>query len=223
MKRFFTPKDLLSIERSCFSAVAAPIDEIVRLGNLYLAKLLSFNRVVPLISRGGNQEALAVQLFLSSLAACEFIPQGPGVTICDLGSGGGFPAIPLKIARPDTGWFLVEARQRKCAFLESIVRELGLFNVKVMCRRLENFTPPEHTTVSVATARAGPSVESVLAWAQQIPSLTDIVLFLSMQDAAAMTATCKNKSFYVAVNKKIDILSEIGDLSLVLIKKKSAT
>lgn len=51
------------------------------------------------------------------------LPPGP---CCDIGSGAGFPGVPLAIARPERHWTLIEPRHRRAAFLEEVVRELDL-------------------------------------------------------------------------------------------------
>jgi 16S rRNA (guanine527-N7)-methyltransferase len=57
--------------------------------------------------------------------------------VADLGSGAGLPGIPLAIARPPAGFDLVEATGRKCRFIEGVVEQLGLANVRVLCARAE--------------------------------------------------------------------------------------
>ena len=76
----------------------------------------------------------------------------PPASALDVGSGAGFPGIPLAIAWPATRVSLVERRERKAAFLERAVRELGLRNVVVVPARIEdlrlepgsNARPPSH-------------------------------------------------------------------------------
>lgn len=65
----------------------------------------------------------------AALAYGEFLPQGAGVL--DIGSGGGLPAIPLAITRPDLRFTLVEIRQKRAAFLDIAIAQLGLSNVHV--------------------------------------------------------------------------------------------
>ncbi|HUB05613.1 MAG TPA: 16S rRNA (guanine(527)-N(7))-methyltransferase RsmG [Myxococcales bacterium] len=66
---------------------------------------------------------------LDSLAAARFLPSG-SVGI-DVGSGAGFPGIPLAIARPDCQFTLVEPRMKRAAFLRSAIAKLDLKNVRV--------------------------------------------------------------------------------------------
>ena len=72
--------------------------------------------------------------FEDSLLGADFIDKG---TLIDVGSGGGFPAIPLKIVNDDLNVTLLDATEKKCFFMETVVRELGLKNVKVIYGRAE--------------------------------------------------------------------------------------
>ena len=76
------------------------------------------------------------RLIIEPLVAAEHIR--PSETFCiDVGSGGGSPAIPLKLAVPRLRVMLVEAKVRKSAFLREAVRQLGLSSVEVENRRFE--------------------------------------------------------------------------------------
>lgn len=71
-----------------------------------------------------------------SLRAAPLLDDLPDGPCADIGSGAGFPGIPLAIARPERRWTLIEARQRRAAFLEEAVRELGL-NAQVAAKTAE--------------------------------------------------------------------------------------
>lgn len=73
----------------------------------------------------------------------------------DIGSGGGLPAIPLAITRPDVGWTLLEATGKKARFLEAVARRLGLRNVAVVNDRAEKAARgPLREAFDVTTSRA---------------------------------------------------------------------
>jgi len=57
--------------------------------------------------------------------------------LADVGSGGGFPGLPLKILRPDLNVFLVESNVKKATFLAEVIRELGLTDARVLVSRFE--------------------------------------------------------------------------------------
>lgn len=62
------------------------------------------------------------------------VPEGPCI---DVGSGAGFPGVPLAITHPTVEWRLLEPRSRRAAFLEEVVRELDLPNCRVIARTAE--------------------------------------------------------------------------------------
>src|ERR1700716_2133171 len=72
-----------------------------------------------------------------SLVLLDFLPPGP-LRVIDVGSGGGLPGLPLRLARPDLALTLLEANQRKAAFLVQAVATLGLANVEVVAPRAED-------------------------------------------------------------------------------------
>jgi 16S rRNA (guanine527-N7)-methyltransferase len=77
----------------------------------------------------------AGELVEDSLVLLEHL--GPAKRVVDVGSGGGLPGLPLKIARPDLSVTLIEADQSKAAFLVQACAKLGLTDVEVIARRAE--------------------------------------------------------------------------------------
>ena len=81
-------------------------------------------------------DAALDRLLLEPLAAARFFPEGD-LKWMDLGSGGGSPAIPLKVARPAARLTMIESKARKAAFLREASRELGLGAADVRDERIE--------------------------------------------------------------------------------------
>lgn len=75
--------------------------------------------------------------YAESLFGARFV--AGALTLLDIGSGAGFPAIPLAVARPDVQVTALEANQKKSLFLKEAKDELGLANLKVVTARLEEF------------------------------------------------------------------------------------
>jgi 16S rRNA (guanine527-N7)-methyltransferase len=94
------------------------------------------NRDVNLVSRRVVSEALVGQV-LPSLAVLRVVPWGRPLRVLDVGSGGGFPGIPLRILRPNVRLDLVDATHKKCAFLEDCLAELRLEGCAVHWCRIE--------------------------------------------------------------------------------------
>lgn len=78
-----------------------------------------------------------------------------GDRIIDVGTGAGFPGLPLGIARPDCSISLLESKQKRCDFLEAVVAELGLKNVQILRGRAEDYAIlPHREAYDLAVARA---------------------------------------------------------------------
>ncbi|MBI1745019.1 MAG: 16S rRNA (guanine(527)-N(7))-methyltransferase RsmG [Acidobacteria bacterium] len=96
----------------------------------YYALLQRWNTAVNLMADLDPLEVARFH-FLESMYAVHFISPSTRNHI-DLGSGAGFPAIPLKLLLPTLRNFLYESRSRRCAFLKELIRELKLSNVSII-------------------------------------------------------------------------------------------
>ena len=83
-----------------------------------------------------------------------------GERVADLGSGAGFPGIPLAIVEPARHFALIESTGKKCAFLRHVAGELGLANVEIVQSRAETYRPPLRFGTVVARA-IGPIADLV--------------------------------------------------------------
>ena len=101
----------------------------------YLSLLQKWQRVQRLVG-SSDPEWIVENLFLDSLLFLRVIPRDL-VALADVGSGAGFPGLPLKIVRPDLDITLIESRQRRASFLAATMRELGLAGVRVVSTRVE--------------------------------------------------------------------------------------
>jgi 16S rRNA (guanine527-N7)-methyltransferase len=94
--------------------------------------------------------------FLDSLSGLPALPADSGIRLIDVGTGAGFPGLPLKIARPDLRATLLEATRKKAGFLRRLIRELALEDVIVVWGRAETVgrDPQHREQYDVAVARA---------------------------------------------------------------------
>ena len=83
-----------------------------------------------------DDEGIYVKHFCDSILPEKFFPQGASVV--EVGSGAGFPSVPLKIVRDDLSFTLIESTGKKCAFLNTVVDNLSLNGVKVLNIRAED-------------------------------------------------------------------------------------
>ncbi len=106
--------------------------------SLYLNELSAWNEKINLISRKKDKPEDIHRHFLDSLLLFKAINIPAGSNILDLGSGAGFPAIPLKIVREDLKIVMVESVRKKVLFLKKMIGSLELNNTEVLQERIEN-------------------------------------------------------------------------------------
>lgn len=123
----------------------------------YYDELIAWNRRMNLTTITAY-EAVQVRHFADSLAVLLVVGDlgAEGVRLIDIGSGAGFPGLPLKIVNPAWQVTLVEATRKKTAFLEHLVAVLGLEGVEVVWARAEELgrDPRYREQFDLATARA---------------------------------------------------------------------
>lgn len=111
----------------------------------YVGLVQRWNRAANLVS-GRLTASHLWELVDESLVAAPYLPEG--VRVLDIGSGAGIPAVPLLVARPDVTGVLLEARERRWAFLREAVRELGL-GAEVRRLRFEDLDDDRFGAVTV--------------------------------------------------------------------------
>ena len=129
----------------------------------FAALLAEANRKINLVSRAKDVSTEIDRQVLISLAASALIHRlGPIHTCLDVGSGGGFPAIPLAILHPKIRFTLIESTAKKAFFLERTAQKLELANVSVINERFEGFpTLP----CDLFTLKAVADISTAFVWA----------------------------------------------------------
>lgn len=122
----------------------------------YFELLLRWNRKINLTAFDTDKPDPALdRLLIEPLLAARVIAVG-GARVLDVGSGGGSPAVPLKLAASAIDLVMVEAKTRKSAFLREVVRTFGWEDARVETARVEELLtrPDLHEAEDVATIRA---------------------------------------------------------------------
>jgi 16S rRNA (guanine527-N7)-methyltransferase len=120
----------------------------------YYELLARWNRKINLTSLDNLDEAID-RLLLEPLVAARFVPS-TAKRLLDIGSGGGSPAIPFKLAVPRLGITMVEAKARKSAFLREAIRHLAIEGAQVETARYEELLvrPELHESHDIVSLRA---------------------------------------------------------------------
>src|SRR5229473_6086047 len=146
----------------------------------YIKILLMWNEKVNLTAIRDPLEILYRHI-CESMYAAGVIPLKSG-RLADVGSGGGFPGLPLKIIRPDLHVFLVESNIKKVTFLAEVIRELGLKDAQVLARRYEELGE-EVAPLDYVCSRALGEFPAFLEWArsEQIAA-KQVILWIGARD-----------------------------------------
>lgn len=145
----------MSLDASIDSGLAALglacTDEQRRRMAAHLELIAKWNRVHNLTAVRETEQMVSVHL-LDSLSLAAHL--GHARTVLDVGSGPGFPGIPLAILRPDLEVTVLDSSNKKCVFLEQAKAELALANVSIACERVEQWRPAHRFDLVVSRAFA---------------------------------------------------------------------
>ena len=134
-----------------------PIDAVkMEQYNRYLLLLQEWNNKINLTAITEEDEVY-LKHFYDSLTLARFVDLNkPTLKLCDVGSGAGFPSIPLKILFPEIEITIVDSLKKRIRFLEILVEELALENVHLIHARAEDFGQKDEfrSAFDVVTARA---------------------------------------------------------------------
>jgi len=132
--------------------------------NKYVGELIEGNKTQNLISRRATEKEIREHIADSEslLSAINL----KGLQVLDMGSGQGFPAIPLAIREPDSHFVLVESDLKKSQFLQGLVSKLGLQNAAVIRARVEDLGKGDEyrSHFDVVTCRAVAGLPTILEW-----------------------------------------------------------
>ena len=126
----------------------------------YLDGLKEWNRSINLTSITGDEEIIE-RHFLDSLAGLKAIQKYPKEVLLDIGTGAGFPGVPLKIVLPKVPLTLVEASPKKAAFLHYLSGRLKLSNVCILNQKIETL-PIDGPGFGLIVVRALAKIKTVL-------------------------------------------------------------
>ncbi len=147
----------------------------------YTAILLRWNAKTNLTAIHDPLEIL-YRHFCESMLGAIVIP-AEKCRLADVGSGAGFPGLPMKIFRPELDLYLIESNLKKATFLTEVVRELGLTGVRVIVSRYEGLSE-EVAPLDVVCSRAVGEFGPFLHWAASPEiSVQKVALWIGAEDA----------------------------------------
>jgi len=147
--------------------------ELLHQTSIYIELLLKWNAKINLtavrdpremVTRHFGESFFAAQQLLKVDSGPAIRPPHQGASVIDLGSGAGFPGLPLAMFAPEARVTLIESNARKVAFLNEVISALGLKNARVVRQRAEGYP----AKAELVTMRAVEMFESVLPVARNL-------------------------------------------------------
>ncbi len=180
----FQPPSASTIERALAEFQLSANEQQVLQIQQYIGLLLRWNEKVNLTAIRDPLEVLYRHFCESMYGAV--IMHLEQCRLADVGSGAGFPGLPMKIIRPKLDLILIESNIKKATFLTEVVRELGLTGVRVLVRRFEELSE-EVAPLDIVCSRAVGNFEPFLEWASSPMLGTErISLWIGSEDAVSV-------------------------------------
>ena len=119
----------------------------------YYNELIEYNKNVNL-TRIVDKDEVYLKHFYDSLTLVKAIDLNENLTLCDVGTGAGFPGLVLAIVFPNLSITLVDALQKRINFLDLVIKKLGLTNVRTVHARIEDYAKENREKYDIVTCRA---------------------------------------------------------------------
>jgi 16S rRNA (guanine527-N7)-methyltransferase len=137
VKHSDSPQQISQFKKICSSFGMNLTDEMIKKFQDYVILLLDWNKRIHLVSNKDAKADRIIRHFVDSLCMFKVVDIPKDAHLLDVGSGAGFPSIPIKIVREDVNLTLVESIHKKALFSEKLCEVVGLEKVSILNKRAE--------------------------------------------------------------------------------------
>ena len=191
----------------------------------YYELLVEYNKVMNLTGIT-EKDQVYLKHFYDSLTLVKIIDLNQEQSLCDIGTGAGFPGLVIKILFPNLHVTLVDSLNKRIEFLKTVIKELNLNNVEAIHARAEEFAKENREKYDVVVSRAVSSLNTLIEY--NIPILKQNKYFIAYKgNISQEIIECKNA--LKLLNSKIEIIEEFklpkeeSTRTLIKIKKLRPT
>lgn len=180
--------------------------------------LIEWNKQINL-TRITDKEDVYLKHFYDSLTIAKVIDLSKIDTLCDVGTGAGFPGIVLKIVYPNLKITLVDSLQKRINYLNQITKELNLKDIKAIHRRGEDYKE----TFDVVTSRAVANIETLVKYTMHLVNKKGIFIAMKGNIDNELTKPIEKKlsrKYKIIKIEKFQLPKENSERSLVVITNK---
>lgn len=182
----------------------------------YIELLKKYNERIPLVSRN-DVDQVVQKHFNESISLLNAFQLQGDKSLIDVGTGGGFPGLPLKLFVPGLSLTLVDSRKKKCTFLRKVKRNLNLTEVEVIHKRVEDFPDKLHNRFNYLTIRALGDVEFISQYCA--PLLKEGNFLFAFKGKSDLSAF-KRYSFDNLTLKAVHPIDSIRENKIIIILQK---
>ena len=129
----------------------------------YTELFCEYNEHTNLMSKNDVKVLFEKHIF-DSLALWLFLKENKIQNMLDLGTGGGFPSLPIAIAFKNISVVAMDSIQKKLKFIDNVKEKLNLKNIKTLCKRAENVENEEKNSFDIVTTRAVSALKNLFAY-----------------------------------------------------------
>jgi 16S rRNA (guanine527-N7)-methyltransferase len=183
----------------------------------YLQVLYAYHGRMHLLSHR-DYERVSKRHFLPSLIALPYVEKHSRA--CDIGSGAGFPSIPLKILLPNLDLLILESQRKKADFLRHLINRLGLEGVEIVHERAENYSGSKFDIVLLRAVGAIKRFVKVLDILLEADGEAIFWKTFTIQEELKIAAGSLDKMHFTAEVKKIHTPIDKRPLALVILRKR---
>ena len=196
-------------------------ESIFRKFGLYNNFLLDWNSKINLISR--NSESIEAQTLNSIFFLTKYKISGNSY-IADIGTGGGFPGIPLKILDSSLKILLVDSIYKKVNVLGDMVKKLEMKDVEAKCGRAETISKelPYIKKFDIVTAKSVATLDKLFDWTKNLLKENGKMIFIKGGDITEELKSLKKKNRNIeteVIEYNFNDTYDIEDKKIVIIKK----
>ncbi len=190
----------------------------------YYTLLIEYNKVMNLTGIIDKNDVY-LKHFYDSLTICEVIDLNEVESLCDIGSGAGFPGLVLKIFFPHLKICLVDSLQKRINFLNIVIDKLKLNGIEAIHERIEDYAKEKREMFDVVTARAVASTNILLELASPLVKLNGFFIPLKgtlLTEPKFNNAMAKLNMDLIVI-KEFKLPVENSSRSILLFKKMNLT
>ena len=180
--------------------------------------LIEWNKKINL-TRITEEKEVYLKHFYDSLTLNKVVDLKKIKTLCDVGTGAGFPGIVLKIIFPDIKITLIDSLQKRVNYLNTIIKELELNNIEAIHTRGEDFKGK----YDVVTSRAVANVEKLMDYTMHLVSKKGIFVAMKAKIENELTEKVRNNienKYIIIKEEKFYLPIEESERTLLVIKNK---